>query len=68
MILGTKKMFVINEFAVNDFAISKIQIHVCNPMGNDPFQRNTSLYPEIRFKRVRYREARLYSTLHCASS
>ena len=35
-------------------------LNVVSLATSDLFQRNTSLYPEIRSKRVRYREARLY--------
>ena len=59
MILGIEKWLVINEFC-NKRLQSKQTFNTCNLMGNDPFQRNTSLYPQILFKRVRYREARLY--------
>ena len=60
MILGTKKWFVINELRSKRLH-NKHNLNTCNSMGNDPFQKNTSLYPEIRFKRVRYREARLFN-------
>ena len=59
MIFGIKKWFVINEFRSKRLH-NKQNLYTCNPMGNDPFQRNTLLYPVIRSKRARYREARLY--------
>ena len=59
MILGIEKRFVINKFR-NKLLRNKQTFNTCNPMGNNPFHRNILLYPEIRFKRVRYREARLY--------
>ena len=59
MILGIEKWFVINEFRSKRLC-NELTFNTCNQMGKNPFQRNISLYPEIRFKRVRYREARLY--------
>ena len=56
---GIKKCFVIKDFRSERFR-NKQNVNTCNTMGNDPFQINTSLYPEIRSKRARYREARLY--------
>ena len=43
MILGIKKRFVINEFRSKRLR-HKRNLNTCNPMGSDPFQRNTSLY------------------------
>ena len=55
MISGIKTWFVLNEFRSKRLC-SKRNLNTCYPIGNNPFQGNTLLYPEIRSKRARYIE------------
>ena len=59
----SKKWFVINEFRSKRLR-KKQTFNTCSPMGNNPLQRNTLLYPEICFKGVRYRKVRLHLCLN----